>query len=380
MKSALFLSGILLFWFGFSSGQNTNKNIDPKEISTLKFLGEYEIPYGLTYDSFPVGGLSAIDYDEATNVFYLLSDDRGSFGRVRFYTVNIDLDSAGVHQVAFNKVSYLHSPENTPYANGTANNNPDPEGLRFNARDRNIYWVSEGERSTRQNSPVIRDPFIQVSTLNGQHVRSFTLPENLRMHSYEKGPRQNSALEGITFDASSDFLFTSVEEPLFEDGPRADTVPNGAFVRIFKFDVTSGKNVKQYAYPLESVAHAPVPANKFRINGISEILSAGKTNMLLTVERSFSTGRLPCTVKVFLTDLSNADDIINIESIRGSRIRAVHKKLLLNMDDLGIYIDNVEGVTFGPELPNGHRTLLFVTDNNFNWFEKTQLLLFEVIP
>jgi hypothetical protein len=58
----------------------------------------------------------------------------------------------------------------------------------------------------------------------------------------------------------------------------------------------------------------------------------------------------------------------------------VSKKLLINMDDLGIFIDNIEGVTFGPDLPNGHKTLLFVSDNNFNPLEKMQLLLFEVIP
>jgi hypothetical protein len=49
------------------------------------------------------------------------------------------------------------------------------------------------------------------------------------------------------------------------------------------------------------------------------------------------------------------------------------------MDDLGIYIDNVEGVTFGPLLPNGHKTLIFVADNNFSADEKSQLLLFEVL-
>ena len=50
------------------------------------------------------------------------------------------------------------------------------------------------------------------------------------------------------------------------------------------------------------------------------------------------------------------------------------------MDDLDIFIDNIEGVTFGPTLPNGHNTLLFVADNNFQPFEKNQFLLFEVIP
>lgn len=50
------------------------------------------------------------------------------------------------------------------------------------------------------------------------------------------------------------------------------------------------------------------------------------------------------------------------------------------MDDLDRYIDNIEGVTFGPILPNGHRTLIFVADNNFSGRQKTQFLLFEVIP
>ncbi len=50
------------------------------------------------------------------------------------------------------------------------------------------------------------------------------------------------------------------------------------------------------------------------------------------------------------------------------------------MDSLGVYIDNIEGATFGPRLANGHRTLLLVADNNFETFQKTQFFLFEVIP
>jgi hypothetical protein len=48
------------------------------------------------------------------------------------------------------------------------------------------------------------------------------------------------------------------------------------------------------------------------------------------------------------------------------------------MDDLGIYTDNVEGMTLGPELPNGHKTLIFVADNNFSKDEITQFFLFEI--
>ena len=48
------------------------------------------------------------------------------------------------------------------------------------------------------------------------------------------------------------------------------------------------------------------------------------------------------------------------------------------MDDLGIYVDNIEGVTFGPLLPNGKKTLLLVADNNFNPIEQSQVFLFEI--
>ncbi|HCL05854.1 MAG TPA: hypothetical protein DHW64_07805, partial [Chitinophagaceae bacterium] len=58
--------------------------------------------------------------------------------------------------------------------------------------------------------------------------------------------------------------------------------------------------------------------------------------------------------------------------------KPLQKKLLLNLNDLGIYTDNVEGMSFGPILPNGKRTLWMIADNNFSAEEKTQLFLFEV--
>ena len=63
-----------------------------------------------------------------------------------------------------------------------------------------------------------------------------------------------------------------------------------------------------------------------------------------------------------------------------NKIIYAKKKLILNMDDLGIYVDNVEGMTFGPNLPNGHKSMIMVVDNNFSLLEKTQFFLFEVIP
>ena len=49
------------------------------------------------------------------------------------------------------------------------------------------------------------------------------------------------------------------------------------------------------------------------------------------------------------------------------------------MDDLGIFIDNIEGLTFGQKLDNGNSSLVFVSDNNFSDKQKTQILVFELI-
>jgi hypothetical protein len=44
-------------------------------------------------------------------------------------------------------------------------------------------------------------------------------------------------------------------------------------------------------------------------------------------------------------------------------------------DDLGIPIDNIEGMTFGPSLPDGRNTLIIVSDNNFSPGQFTQFIL-----
>ena len=47
-------------------------------------------------------------------------------------------------------------------------------------------------------------------------------------------------------------------------------------------------------------------------------------------------------------------------------------------DDLGIPIDNIEGMTFGPPLPDGRQTLVIVSDNNFNAGQFTQFIVLAV--
>jgi hypothetical protein len=50
----------------------------------------------------------------------------------------------------------------------------------------------------------------------------------------------------------------------------------------------------------------------------------------------------------------------------------------LDLSELGIYLDNLEGMTLGPRLPDGSQSLVLVSDNNFNDIQLTQFLLFRL--
>jgi len=345
-------------------------------------MNVYEIPYNQDFKGTAIGGLSGIDYDSEKDIYYLISDDRSAINPARFYTAKILLNTKGIDTVQWIATYPMLQSNGTTYPNSKQDpaHTPDPEAIRYNARTKELLWTSEGERIVRGNSVVLENPAITRISMEGKYIDTFPLPANLIMHATEKGPRQNGVLEGLTFDKNFETLYVNVEEPLYEDGPRADVTPNNAWIRIYQYDVASKKNTAQYAYHLEPIAYPATPADAFKINGVPDIYAIGN-NQLMVLERSFSSGRLPCTLKVYLADLNGAEDIKENSALQINPVsNPIKKKLLLNMDDLKIYTDNIEGVTFGPTLPNGHRSLIFVSDNNFASFQKTQLLLFEILP
>jgi hypothetical protein len=378
MRNKIFVVCLLLFASCTSSKQIITPS--PGSIPQLKFLGEYDIPNGKQFMGTTIGGLSGIDYDANSDIYYMISDDRSAINPARFYTAKIHLKENGIDSVEFIDMKILRQEDGNPYPNSKQDplHTPDPEEIRYNPVKDEIVWSSEGERKRENN--IIEDPSVIAVNKDGNYKDSFELPPNMHMHATESGPRQNSVFEGLTFSADYKYLFVSVEEPIYEDGPRAGANDSTAWIRIIKFDTEKRKQIGQYAYRIEPVAYPAMPSNSFKINGVSAILLAGE-NKLFVVERSFSTGRLSCTIRVFLADMNDATDIASTNSLLSQpAAKPVSKKLLLNMDDLGRYIDNIEGVTLGPALPNGHNSMLFIVDNNFSPLEKTQLLLFEVIP
>ena len=351
-------------------------------IGSLKLIGEYDLPHNLLFKGTTIGGLSGIDYDSKSKIYHMICDDRSAINPARYYSAKIFFNEKQVDSVVFVSVTTLLQPDGTAYPDSKRDpaHTPDPEALRYNPITHQMIWTSEGERIVRGKDTVLETPAITIINPEGKFIDTFPLPKNLRMRATENGPRQNGVLEGMSFANNYKTLYVNLEEPRYEDGPRAEPAPNDPWIRIYRFDVASKKNTAQFAYKLEPVAYPASPVEAFKVNGVPDILSVGD-GRLIVLERSFSSGRLPCTIKIFIADMNGASDIRNnVSLIKTPAARPVRKKLLLNMDSLGVYVDNVEGITFGPRLPNGHRTLVLVADNNFQSFEKTQFFVFEIIP
>lgn len=379
MSNKLRFLSLLITWFITSCSAQKYGQKTP-HINGLQFLDSYVIPFNKNFDSTIIGGLSGIDYDSKKEIYYLISDDRSAKNPARFYTAKIKINQDKIDTVVFLKTTFLKNKVGNFYPNSRqdASHTPDPEALRFNPKNNTFVWSSEGERIVNPQKMILENPAITEINLSGNYLDTFQLPPQLHMQATENGPRQNGVFEGLAFADNYAKMYISVEEPLYNDGSRAGIDDSTAICRIIKYDVATKQTIAQYAYAIDAVAHAPFPPNAFKVNGISDILWLGK-NQLLVTERSYSTGRLSCTVKVFLADVSHAENINEMTSLKNKPLqKTISKKLLLNMDDLGFYIDNIEGATFGPTLPNGKRSLVFVADNNFNFFQKTQILLFEI--
>jgi hypothetical protein len=336
----------------------------------LQFLGQAIVPTGATFQGTVVGGLSSITWDPQRNVYYSISDDPSQFDPARFYTVRLDIGDGrlGNGDVAFTGVTTLLAPDGRPYAPFSL----DPEGLAL-TKDRQLVVTSEGFTDR------LIDPFIRLYSLDGTMLAPLPVPQPfLPTANHSSGVRPNLAFESAGLPPDGRFLFSATENALFQDGPAA-TVATGSPSRILRYNLQTRTLDRQWVYVTDPVVQAPVPSTAFSVNGLVELLPLNN-EFLIAMERSFSVGA-PGTgnsIKLYTVALPGATDVNGVDSLAGSlgAIRTAQKSLLLDLDTLGIPLDNVEGMTLGPVLPDGRRALVLVSDNNFASSQFTQFLLF----
>lgn len=353
-------------------------------VQNLTYIGQQSFPSGTVapVSGTVVGGLSGIAYDASTARYYAVSDDRTAAGpSPRVYNLSIDLSDGvlGSGDVSFLGVQQLFRPDGT----GFPNSSTDPEGIAL-ASNGDFYVSSEGD-----NNPAnIQQPFVnRFSRTTGVQNQAFAVPSKFQSStSATLGIRNNLAFETLTVTPNGQSLFTATENALKQDGPAAG-VGVGTTSRILRYDLSTGAPAQEYVYTTDAVAEVPNPSNGFATNGLVDMLAIDGTTFL-ALERSFSTGAPGAggtgnIIKLFEVSIAGATDVSGFESLglAGPYTQAT-KTLLLDLSTLGIPLDNIEGLTFGPLLPNGQRSLVLVSDNNFSGTQFTQFVGFglNVVP
>jgi hypothetical protein len=327
----------------------------------LQFLGQQIFPTSTQFHGTQFGGLSSITYDERRHVFYVLSDDQAN---VRFYTVRIGVGFAGP-SVEILAVTTLRDPAGQPFAMATV----DPEGLTL-TKDDTLIVTSEGFANR------LIDPWLREFRLDGSQIGELPLPATFSPNAAgTRGVRLNLGFESAAVAPNGRFLFTGTEGALAQDGPPA-TVGAGSPARILRYALQHRELDRQYVYWTDPIAEPPVPATQFAVNGLVDLLPLNN-QFLLAMERSFSVGA-GNTIRIYRVALPGATDVNGVDSLQGKlgRVRPAQKTLLLDLDELGIPLDNVEGLTLGRWLPDGRRSVVLVSDNNFAANQFTQFLLF----
>ena len=368
---------VFILPFASTAQKKINHKKQPKGIT---YLDQYIMPYLTSFQNTFAGGFSSIDYDSVHNQFYFICDDKGKINPCRFYKARFDINNNKIENFTLTAVDTLRYEDGRIYPKAKAGdgNAPDPEEMRYNPIQNNIIWSNEGERFLGKEKNILQNPSINIADTNGKLLYELPVPEIYKMKPVENGPRRNGVFEGIAYTNNYNTVFISTECPLYNDGEEARLKKKDYWSRILKYDLATKENTAQYAYPLDAVAQKPKKEGGFMVNGISSILALNEIE-LLVMERSFSTGyENDLLVKIYLADLRNATDIKGDSSlVLKPALNPVKKKLLFNFSTLKMRIDNLEGISFGPRLKNGNRSLLVISDNNFNPLEITQLILLD---
>ncbi|MBB6470473.1 hypothetical protein HNQ96_006371 [Aminobacter lissarensis] len=328
-------------------------------------LGQVVLPTGLKIAGTEFGGISGLDFDAASGLFYAISDDRSERAPARLYTLKLAIDGKGVHGVDIVSSAELRNAEGAAFAKKDI----DPESIRFDSAANRIFWSSEGDAAGR--------PAIYEAKPDGSHVRSFAIPEAYLPNADKtRGVRGNLSFESLDISPDGKTLWAGTENALAQDGDKA-TLEAGSPSRVIGFDIASGTVAAEHVYDNGPIFTKATQDPYYNDNGLSEFLLFGPDE-LLTIERAFALG-IGSEINFYLASFSGATDVKGVASIKDVTAKPMSKRKVLKIGegDFGLDIDNIESVTWGPEV-DGQRTLVIASDNNFNPEQFTQFVVLKL--
>ncbi|HIK30284.1 MAG TPA: esterase-like activity of phytase family protein [Oscillatoriales cyanobacterium M59_W2019_021] len=352
---------------------------------SLEFLDAYTLDQQVFEDT-PIGGLSGLTYDRQRDRFYAISDDRSKLAPARFYTLNVKLNRQNgnsIDSIEVEGVTFLKNDDGQTYKQGHI----DPEDIALSP-NQTVFVVSEGNPKYQEDGI---DPFVREYDLaTGESIQPFPLPPYYIPDAPEAeqtlGVQTNLGFEALTLNNGGSIpngepfrVFVATESALVQDAgifppPDENTPPEGEITRLLHYLVTDNRPslLAEHLYRLD-VAPLMTPSN-----GLTDLVSIDPGGHFLSLERTYGLGGFGA--KIFQLAFGDATDISGRETLQGniSNVIPIRKRLMLDLKDLDIPLDNFEGMTLGPLLADGSQSLLLVSDDNFQEEQTTQFLLFRI--
>jgi hypothetical protein len=247
----------------------------------------------------------------------------------------------------------------------------------FNAADpsKSLRLDAEGIRVAPDGNIFISDeygPYIYEFNRQGTRIRTIPVPAKFliahpsasgatELSENSAGRQSNRGMEGLAISADGQTLFGMMQSPLLQDGGLDGNFKRiGVNIRLLKLDLKTG-STQEFVYPLENGID----------NGVNEILAINDHEFLV-IERDGVGGKDAKFKKIFRIDINGATDVSKLGALprTGSAgFKPVSKTLFIDLLDpeYGLagaaFPEKIEGLAFGPDLPDG-RHLLYVTSDN----------------
>ena len=338
---------------------------------------------------------SDLTYTGHDNVF-IAAPDRGPFDGLtdvpyldRFYFLHITTDVGAPFpniRTVLLDTRFLKDKGNENFvgAAGSFDSRLDPEGIRV-APDGTFYISDE------------YGPYIFQFNRQGQLLRRIELPSKFAIANPSDDPNDellgntagrqpNRGMEGLAISPDGSTLFGIMQNALLQDhglNPPPSTDRLGLNNRILKVDLATGET-HEYVYVLDAIN---------RGQGVSEILAINDHEFLV-VERDNrsnlqSPPQAPTCKTIYKIDLNGATDVSAIASLPAGAlpvgITPVTKSLFINLLDADFNLsstipEKIEGLSWGPDLPDGRHLLYVISDNDLNPSLATQIYAFAVEP
>ena len=343
-----------------------------------------------------IGGLgSAITYSGIDDLFYATPDRGPADGTTsyidRLYTISIRAKkngSGGYSIDAALRDTQLLRLEDRKYFTGsnkafdatgsTDSLRFDPEGVRVSRCGRSVFVSDE------------YGPYLyEFDISSGKRLRSVNLPNKLLIDLPSEDPntelgknvfgrQSNRGMEGLAISPDGSKLYGMMQNALIQDGGLdGDLKRVGLSNRIIEIDVESGA-MREFVYVLDKKSY-----------GVNEIVALNDHEFLV-LERDSNAGTAAAFKRLFKIDIAGASDVRDVKQLPESGLPAgvvpVAKAPFLDLLDpaYGLagatFPEKIEGLAFGPDLPDGRRMLVVTNDNDFVAANANNFYVFAIEP